>query len=64
MNLEAGQDEGDTIPIEEGHQLLHLSLAQRGQLPDNRAYLDGCSTMMASKSDQFFKGVKTVRGGI
>jgi hypothetical protein len=64
MNLEAGQDEGGAIPTEEGHQLLHVSLAQGGQLPENRAYLDGCTTVTAFKSDQFLKGVKTVEGGI
>jgi hypothetical protein len=64
MNLEGGQDEGGAIPTEEGHQLLHVSLAQGGELPDNRAYLDRCSTVMAFKSDQFLKNVKTVKGGI
>jgi hypothetical protein len=63
MNLEAGQDEGDAIPTEEGHQLLHVSLVQWGRLPENRAYHDRCSTVTAFKSNQF-KGVKTVKGGI
>jgi hypothetical protein len=64
MNLEGGQDEGGAIPTEEGHQLLHVSLAQGGELPDNRAYLDGCLTVMAFKSNQFLKNVKTIEGGI
>jgi hypothetical protein len=64
MNLEGGQDEGDAIPTEEGHQLLHVSLAQGGELPDNRAYLDGCLTVTAFKIDRFLKNVKTVKGGI
>jgi hypothetical protein len=64
MNLEAGQDEGDMISIKEGHQLLHVSLAQGGELPDNRAYLNGCLTVSAFKSNQFLKNVKTVKGGI
>ncbi len=33
-------------------------------LPDNRAYLDGCSTVMAFKNDKYLKGVKKVREGI
>jgi hypothetical protein len=64
MNLEAGQDEGDAIPTKEGHQLLRVSLAQGGELPDNRAYLNGCSTVTAFKSNRFLKNVKTVKGGI
>jgi hypothetical protein len=64
MNLEAGQDEGDAIQNKEGHQALHISLAQGGELPNNRAYLNGCSTVTAFKSDQFLKDVKTIKGGI
>ncbi len=64
MNLEGGQDEGGAIPTEEGHQLLHVSLSQGGELPDNRAYLNGCLTVTAFKSNQFMKNVKTIEGGI
>ncbi len=64
MNLEGGQDEGDATSIEEGHKLLHVSLAQGGELPDNRAYLNGCSTVTAFKSNQFLKNLMTVKGGI
>ena len=31
----------------QGHQLLNMTLAQGGVLPDNRAYLDKCSTVTA-----------------
>jgi hypothetical protein len=46
---------------EEGHQLLNFTLAQGGVLPDNRAYLDGCSTVTAFKNNKYLKGVKKVR---
>jgi hypothetical protein len=49
---------------EEGHQLLNITLAQGGALPDNRAYLDECSTVTAIKNDKYLKGVKKVREGI
>ena len=44
--------------------MLHVTLAQGGALPDNRAYLDGCSTVTAFKSDKHLKNIKTVRGGV
>jgi hypothetical protein len=50
--------------VEEGHQLIHVSLIQGEALPDNRAYLDGCSTIMAFKRDKYLKKIKTVKGGI
>jgi hypothetical protein len=49
---------------EEGHQLLNVMLAQGGNLPENRAYLDGCSTVTAFKMDKYLKGIKTVPSGI
>ncbi len=48
----------------QGHQLLNVTLAQGGALPDNRAYLDGCSTVTAFKTDKYLKEIRTVRGGI
>jgi len=38
--------------------------ARGGALPDNRAYLDGCSTVTAFKTDKYLKEIRTVRGGI
>jgi hypothetical protein len=35
-----------------------------GALPDDRAYLDGCSTVTAFKSDKHLKNIKVVRGGV
>ncbi len=44
--------------------MLHVTLAQGGALPNDRAYLDGCSTVTAFKSDNHLKNIKTVRGGV
>ena len=65
MNVEA-QDEqgGKEEEAQEGHQLLHVTLAKGGELPDDRAYLDGCSTVTAFKTDKHLKNIKTVKGGV
>ncbi len=39
-------------------------LAQGGALPDNRAYLDGCSTVTAFKTTKYLKEIKKVNGCI
>jgi hypothetical protein len=62
MNLE---EQGKTKDQqEEGHQLLNVMLAQGGNLPENQAYLDGCSTLTAFKMDKYLKGIKTLPSGI
>ncbi len=58
MNLEELGETKDQQ--EEGHQLLNVTLAQGGNLPENRAYLDGCSTVTAFKMDNFLKGINTL----
>jgi hypothetical protein len=63
MNLDA-QEEGKGQPAEDGHQVLHVSLTQGRDLPDDRAYLDGCSTVTAFKNKRFLKEIRTVKGGI
>ncbi len=63
MNLGA-QKEGKGQPAEDGHQLLHVSLTQGGDLPDDQAYLDGCSMVTAFKNKRFLKEIQTVEGGI
>jgi hypothetical protein len=65
MNVEA-QEEQDTKEQEgqEGHQMMHVTLAQGGELPDDRAYLDGCSTVTTFKSDKYLTNMKAIRGGI
>jgi hypothetical protein len=57
MNM-LGQDEQEEL--EEGHQLLNVSFMQGEALPDNRAYLDGCSTVTAFKRDKYLKNLETV----
>ena len=65
MNVEAQEEQGGKEEeAQEGHQLLHVTLAQGGELPDDRAYLDGCSTVTAFKSDKHLKNIKTVKGGV
>jgi hypothetical protein len=63
INLQV-QDNTGGGQEEEGHQLLNITLTQRGALPNNWAYLDGCSTVMAFKNDKYLEGVKKVREGI
>ena len=64
MCLEDEDDDNDGAEQKDGHQLLHVSLLQGGELPDDRAYLDGCSTVTAFKSERFLEGIKAVKGGI
>jgi hypothetical protein len=63
INLQA-QDNAGGGKEEEGHQLLNVTLAQGGALPDNWTYLDGCSMVMAFKNNKYLKGVKKAREGI
>ncbi len=44
--------------------MLHVTLAQGGALPDDKAYLNGCFTATAFKSDKYLKNIKAVRGGV
>ena len=53
------QDEEDA-----GHQLLHVSMLQADELPDNRAYLDGCSTVTAFKSKEYLNDIHSVKRGV
>jgi hypothetical protein len=50
--------------LQEGHQLLNVSLVQGDVLPDNRAYLDGCSMVTAFKADKYLKGIRMLPHGI
>ena len=63
MNLEA-QDESAQEPAEEAQQLFNVMLAQGGELPDNRVYLDGCSTVTAFMNDKFLMSIKTEAQGV
>jgi hypothetical protein len=59
-----GKGEGGDSGQDEGHQLLNVALMQGRELPDDCAYLDGCSTVMAFKSKKYRKNGKTVTRGI
>ena len=63
MHIEAKGEEPKEQ--QEGHhQLLNVSLMQGGALPDNGAYLNGCSTDTAFKSDRYLKGIRMLLHGI
>jgi hypothetical protein len=57
------QDEVEKVQ-EEWHQLLNVTFAQGAALPENRAFLDGCSTVTAFKTDKYLKGIKTLTNRI
>jgi hypothetical protein len=63
MNLE-GNEDVEKQEHQEGHQLLNVTMVQGGALPNNRAYLDGCSTVTAFKTDKYLHEIKTLPGGI
>jgi hypothetical protein len=61
LHMNMGSQEGkEQEQVEEAHQMLHVSLAQGGELLDDKAYLDGCSTVTAFKSDKYLQGIRTV----
>ena len=49
---------------QEGHQLLNVSMVQGEVLPNNRAYLDRCSTVRAFKTDKYLMGIRAERNRI
>ena len=59
--VEGNEEQED---MESGHQLLHVSMLQADELPDNRAYLDGCSTVTAFKSKQYLENIRSVKRGV
>jgi hypothetical protein len=61
MSAERNEEQEE---VKEGHQLLNVTLMQGTALPENRAYLDGCSTVTAFKSDKYLKNIRTVEQGI
>jgi hypothetical protein len=63
MNLEA-HEETTQEAAEDAHQLLNVTFAQGGELPDSRVYLDGCSTVHAFKSDKYLERIKTKARGV
>ena len=63
MNLEAHKETTQET-AEDARQLLNVTCAQGGELPNSRVYLDGCSTVTAFKSDKYLKEIKTEAQGV
>ncbi len=64
MNQEAQEDTTEEQAGKEGHPMMHISFSQGGELPDNQAYLDGCSPVTVFKNKKFLENLCQVRGGI
>ena len=64
MNLEVQGEGGEQEAAEDANQLLHVTLTQGGELPDDRVYLDGCSTVTAFKNERYLRNVKTEEQGV
>jgi hypothetical protein len=65
MSLETQEDEQVGEQREkQGHQLLHVSMTQGGELSEDWSYLDGCLTVTAFKNNKFLEEIHTVLGGI
>jgi hypothetical protein len=62
MNLERNEEVEEQE--QEEHQLLNVTLIQGRALPNNRAYLDGCSTVTPFKTNKYLQEIKTMPGGI
>jgi hypothetical protein len=63
MNVRS-QEEREQEQAKEGHQLPNVMLAQAGELHDNQAYLDGCSTVTTFKTAKYLREIEMVLGGI
>ena len=64
MKLEAEGASGEQEVAEDAHQLLNFALTQGGELPDDRVYLDGCSTVTAFKNNRYLQNIKTEERGV
>jgi len=64
MNQEAQEDIAEEQAGEEGRQMMHVTFSQGKELPDDRAYLDGCSMVTAFKNKKFLENLRQVKGGI
>jgi len=64
MIQESQEDATKEQAGEEGHQMMHVTFSQGGELPDDRAYLDGCSTVTTFKNKKFLENLRQVKGGI
>jgi hypothetical protein len=59
--MEGNEDQEEP---ETGHQFLHVSMLQADELPNNKAYLDGCSTVRAFKSKEYLENIRSVKPGV
>ena len=59
--MEGNKEQED---VENGHQLLHVSMLQVDKLPANRVYLNRCSTVTAFKSKQYLENIRSVKRGV
>ena len=59
--VEGNEDQDEA---ESGHQFFHISMLQADELPDNRAYLNGCSTMTAFKSKEYLENISSAKQGV
>ncbi len=57
MAVEGNEEQEE---VKEGHQLMNVTLMQGTALPENRAYLDGCSTV-TEKIRPWARGLRVMR---
>ncbi len=62
MTLEGSKE--DELGAQTAHQFSHASMVQGEELPDCRAYLDGCSTVTAFKSKKHLSNIRIVARGV
>jgi hypothetical protein len=46
------------------HKFIHVSMLQADELPDDHAYLDGCSTVTAFKTKKYLENLRRVKQGV
>ncbi len=54
----------DELGAQTAHQFFHASMVQEEELPDCRAYLDGCLMVTAFKNKKHLSNIRTVACGI
>jgi len=59
-----GTGKEDEQAAKNAHQFFHTSMVQEEELPDWRAYLDGCSTVTGFKSKKHPKNIPTMARGV
>ena len=65
LHMSLGEvDEEEGGGNEEGSVLMNVCMAQRGGLPDDRVYLDNCSTVTGFKDSGRIQGISEVSNGM